>query len=226
MTISPRIWEFPTLPIQGQIFHVPGAAMEGGLTSGGARIVTPEPGGFAMLEIQLALTVTEWDYPRASWLMSKMNGQVFRIRLAPTPQIAWSRNRNSQGVPWDQGLLWSNLQDWEGDLSGVFTTAALAGSNQLVADLTGLNQSAQYGHVIGHGNSCYMIDEIEYDGDIATMTVTPPLRRDVAVNDAAMLRPWFLGRISNPSEVIAMYEAANAGHIQIGKIIFNEAIEP
>lgn len=226
MTITPRIWPFPTLPVSGMLFHVPGAVVDGGLTTGGARIVSPEPGGFSVLEMQMAMQINEWEYPTASWLMSKLNGQVFRVRLAPTPQVAWSRRRLAENVPWDAGLLWSNQQEWEGDFSGNFTTAASEGTNELVVDLTGVGQVLQQGHVIGHTNNCYMVDEIEYDGDIATIITNPPLRRDIAVGDAAPLRPWFLGRIGNGTEVRSMYNSSENGNIQLGKIVFNEAIEP
>lgn len=226
MTINPRIWEFPTLPISGQLFHVPGAAVQGGLTSGGARIISPEPGGFAVLEIQMALQIREWEYPSASWLMSKLNGQIFRARLAPTPQVAWSARRNASGVLWDSDLLWSNQQAWEGDFSAIYSATALEGTAEVTVDMTGVTGAVQAGHVIGHGNACYIVDEIEYDGDVATMALNPPLRRDIAINDAAPLRPWFLGRVGNAPEVLSMYESANNGTIQLGKIILNEAIEP
>lgn len=221
-----RIYQFPTLPISGQLFHVPGAVLAGGLTSGGARIASPEPGGFSMLEIQTSLWVNEWEYPTASWLMSKLNGQVFRVRLAPTPQVAWSQRRQGNiSVPWDDELLWSNQEMWGGDFSAVYATAALEGTSEVTIDLTGAGEVLQNGHVIGHGYSCYTIDDIEYDGDIATATLSPPLRQNVAINDQAPLRPWFTGAIGNPSEVRAMYESSNNGHIQLGKIVLNEVIE-
>lgn len=224
MTVDPKIWEFPTFPISNQLFHSPGQALAGGFTSGGAQIISPEPGGFAMLEIQPSLQVNEWAYPAASWLMSKGNGAILRVRLAPTPQVAWSNRRYGASVLWDTGLLWSNNEAWEGDFSAVFAAATLEGATQVTIDLTGVGQVLQFGHVIGHGNNTYLIDEIEYDGDIATATINPPARRNIAVNDAAHLRPWFVGRIGNISEVRAAYSASDNGHVQLGKIILNEAI--
>ena len=224
MTITPRVWEFPTFPISKQLFHVPGGAIQGGLTAGSAQIITPEPGGFGVLEIQPALR-NEWDYPISSWLMSKGNGQVLRVRLAPTPQVAWSRRRgNSASVPWDGGLLWSNQQEWEGDFAATFASAALEGSTEVTIDLTGVGQILQIGHVIGHGNSTYGIDEIEYSGTMAQVALTLPLRRDVAIGDPAYTRPWFTGRISNISEAISTYDSENNGNLQIGKLILNEAV--
>jgi hypothetical protein len=224
MTITPRVREFPTFPISKQLFYVPGAAVQGGLTSGSAQIITPEPGGFGVLEIQPSLR-DEWTYPISSWLMSKGNGHIFRVRLAPTPQVAWSRRRgNAVNVSWDDGLLWSNQQEWEGDFAATFASVALEGSTEVTIDLTGVGQILQMGHVIGHNYNTYGIDEIDYDGDTATAVLTLPLRRDVAVGDAAFTRPWFTGRIRNVSEALATYDAENNGSIQIGKLILDEAV--
>lgn len=227
MTISPRVWNFPTFKISEQLFRVPGQAVAGGFTSGGAQFVEPEPGGFGVLDIKPSLITSEWNYPLASWLMSKTNGHIFRVRLAPTPQIAYSRNRGQSAVLWDEDLLWSNLQAWEGDFSGVYALDALEGSTEVVIDLTGVGAVVQVGHVIGHEtHSCYMVDEIEYEDDVATITVNPPLRRDVTTGDSAPLRPWFTGRIGNPGDFLSVYKASDVGHIQLEKITLHEAIVP
>lgn len=222
MTITPRIREFPTFPISKQLFHVPGAATDGGLTRGGAQIITPEPGGYGVLEIQPAMR-NEWEFPISSWLMSKGNGQILRVRLAPTPQVAYSRRRGVSAVPWDTGLLWSNQQAWEGDFSARYMSAAPEGTLEVVVDMTGVGQILQVGHVLGHGNNTYLVDEISYNGNTASIVYSSPLRRDVAVNDPAHLRPWFLGRISNMQEALATYDAENNGNIQVGKLVLNEA---
>lgn len=78
-----KIYAFPTFRIETQLFHVPGAGYDGGLTAGGAQFITPEPGGFGVLEMAPALIDTEWDSPLASWIMSKISGQIFRARMAP-----------------------------------------------------------------------------------------------------------------------------------------------
>lgn len=228
MTIDPKVWTFPTFPISKQLFHVPGAAADGGFTSGGARITSPEPGGFGVLEIQPAMQVDEWRYPISSWLMSKGNGQILRVRLAPTPQIVSRRT----SVPWGMESIypdapWSNLQNWEGDLTAVYVTAALEGTSTLVVDMSSLGSLFQVGHVIGHAFETYLIDEIEYDeAGYATLAVTPPLRRDVAINDIVTFRSWFTGSIANPGDFRNTYDAENVGNIQLNKIILNEVIVP
>lgn len=217
-----KIYSFPTFRVETQLFHVPGAGYDGGLTSGGAQLITPEPGGFSVLEIQPALIRTEWDAPLASWIMSKTNGQVFRVRLAPSPQVAYSKARGLTAVPWSNGQAWSNQEDWEGDFTARYSAAALKGSVTTTFDMTGVGPIAGPGHVIGHDGDSYLIDEISYNGNVATAIITPPLRRDIAAGDNCYLRPWFTGRISNGSEVRAAYN--NLGHVKPGRIVLQEAV--
>lgn len=217
-----KIYQFPTFRIESQLFHSPGAGYDGGLTAGGAQFITPEPGGFAVLELAPALIDTEWDAPLASWIMSKISGQVFRVRLAPSPQIAFSRQRGMTAVPWSNNQTWSNQQNWDGDFTARYAASGLRGSVAVTIDLTGVGPIVGPGHVIGHDYESYLVDEVTYNGDIATAIVTPPLRRDIAPGDNCYLRPWFTGRISNGADIRAAYD--NMGHVKPGNIILQEAV--
>jgi len=217
-----KIYQFPTFRIETQLFHSPGAGYDGGLTSGGAQFITPEPGGFGILEMAPAIIETEWDFPLASWVMSKISGQVFRVRLAPSPQIAYSKKRGMTAVPWDNGQSWSNQEDWDGDFTGIYSAAGLKGAVTMSFDLTGVGPIVSPGHVVGHDYDTYLIDEISYVGDVATAIVTPPLRRDIAVGDNCYLRPWFTGRISNGGEIRSAYNSM--GHVKPGNIVLQEAV--
>lgn len=217
-----KIYQFPTFRLESQLFHAPGAGFDGGLTSGGAQLITTEPGGFSVLEMTPALIDTEWDAPLASWIMSKISGQVFRARLAPSPQIAFSRQRGMVAVPWSNGQTWSNQQNWDGDFTATYAAAALKGSLEVKFDLTGVGPIVGPGHVIGHDYSAFGIDEISYNGDVATALLTNPLRGDIAPGDNCYLRPWFTGRISNGAEIRAAYDAM--GHVKPGRIILQEAV--
>lgn len=217
-----KIYQFPTFRIETQLFHAPGAGYDGGLTTGGAQFITPEPGGFGVLEIQPAIIDTEYDRPLLSWVMSKISGQVFRTRLAPTPQVAYSRRRGMVAVPWSNDQPWSNQENWDGDFTARYSAATLKGAVVMKFDLTGVGPIVSPGHVIGHAFESYLIDEITYDGDIATAIVTPPARRDIAAGDNCFLRPWFTGRISNGADIRAAYN--NLGHVRPGNIILQEAV--
>ncbi len=201
MTVTPKVWTFPAIAIAKQVFYVPGIAAESGYTSGGVRVMTPEPGGFGVLELQLAMKQNEATSPDFSWLMSKTNGDIFKVKLAKTPQVA-------------------------ADISLTYAAAALIGSNQLVINLTGYGAILKPGHLIGHAGECYIIDEVTYAGLIATMKVKPPLRRAVASGDDAFLRPFFTGQIANGSELVQTFDSELNGWIQPPKMILSEVITP
>ena len=221
-----KIHTFPTdLKVSGQLFHVPGAAVEGGFTAGSVRIMSPEPGGRSVLEVQLALR-DEWQAPRMSWLMSKTNGQAFRVRLTKTPQLITS---NSLLAPafnaWPRDEDQWHAPTLKNDLQTVFVTNALEGSNVVVIDIAPIGPIVQPGHVIGHRDHTYMCDDVEYiSATRARITVTPPLRKNVSTGDTCLFTPWFLGTISNGSEITTLYESAQRGHLQPGKIVFSEMI--
>lgn len=234
MTIDYKIWDFPTLDVRSQLFHAPGQAFEGGFTSGGVRVTAPEPGGRAYLEVELSLQVNEWDAPFASWIMSKINGDIFRVPLVRTPQVVstTSLDLGSEvfGLPWAQEgqyleSAWDNDENWSyGDLPIPVTSGALEGSTVVTVDLSEFGQVLKIGHVIGFDDSSYLVDEIEYDDNSATITVKPPFRKDIAVDDEIKLRPVFTGSISNGAEIRAAYEAQNVGYVQPARIIFTEVI--
>lgn len=226
MSITYKVYNFPTFPIAKQLFHVPGAMVSGGFTSGGARISSSEPGGFSVLEIQPSMQVGEWEYPLSSWLMSKINGQILRVRLAPTPQVSTARKTviTADGVPWDNNMPWNNEQNWQGDYSTSFLSASLEGTILSTIDVTGIVGLLQQGHVIGHNNDTYLIDEIEYYGNVASLVTTPPFRRNIVAGDACYLRPYFTGMIANGGEMRNTYDAENAGNIQLNKIVLSEVI--
>lgn len=235
MALSYKILDFPNLPIKAQLFHVPGAALDGGYTSGGARIMSPEPGGRSMLELQLSLHTNEWGNPALSWLMSKINGEIFRVLLTKTPQLLNNFGRNVQLrnlVPWERiGIVnsspWDNGQLWLADGETASSVgSALEGTTVLQIALGEYAGLLMRGHVIGLKNSAYMIDEIEYndDQDIATVTITPPLRNNIAANEDVYFRPYFLGTIANGEEFRQTYDIVNVGHLQPGRLLLKEAI--
>jgi len=68
------------------------------------------------------------------------------------------------------------------------------------------------------------IDNVEYVDNVATLTVSPPLRRNINEYDLILTEPYFTGNISNGAELKTLYEASNVGHIQTNRIIFQEVV--
>jgi len=229
MTIAHKVFYFPQLTIESQLFHVPGAYADGGLTSGGARMFSPEPGGRGVLEVTPSLQVREWETPFASWIMSKTNGEIFKVQMTQTPQIAnvsgFKYPFNRSGVPWNNNQPWNNGKNWNNDGGYVIASnVALEGSIMLTLNTGTLGEILRVGHVIGIGNSAHIIDDIEYDGSTAELKIKPPLRKNVAIDEFIFLRPYFTGMISNGSEIRNSYDASNVGQIRLNRIIFDEVI--
>lgn len=227
MSVSYRIFDMPELPVSGQVFYCAGSAVEGGFTSGGVSVFSPEPGGRGTLEIQYSYQIGEWDNPFISWLMSKINGQLLRYRLVPTPQLCVRSiiTGTAEGVNWNNLKPWDNKEKWsnfEGALEA--DRSSLQGSIILYLDMGSYGKALKPGHVIGFKNSSYKIDEVSYQGGIATVTITPPLRNEIKKKDRIQLRPYFVGRIINGDEIKQMYEASEVGNIKPGRIVLGEAI--
>lgn len=216
-----KIYDFPSIPISKQIFYVPGAAIDGGLTTGGVQMRSPEPGGFGVLEIHPSFQTREWRTPFASWLMSKTNGEYLRVRLAPTPQIASAKWRDVNR----DDLLRLGPTDPKQEMFVRALSSALPGTTQVSVDCSMTGPILAVGHVIGHGDSAtYLIDDVQYVGLTANLTVKPPFRSAVSIGAEMPLRPHFIGVIANGNEIRATYDAENAGAIQLPKIILNEVI--
>lgn len=225
-------WPRSIIP-SGQAFRVPGQAVDGGFTTGGARTFSPEPGGRALLE---------WTFnyqgkvaaPRLfSWLMSKVsNGSIFRLRLLPSAQLISGSELGVEvpagyeedGVPWDGDLYWDNDLGWEFEVGAAATAIALEGSTTIAIDMTGMALDLGHGHAIGFGGSAYIVDDIEYSGSIATITVTPPVRKAVAVGDFVTFSPDFYGVCMDPETFKSLFDPS--GIIRPGSIKFAEAILP
>jgi len=204
MTISHTIWDFPNLNVKAQLLRVPGFAFEGGLTVGGARISSPEPGGRAVLEMQLSLATKERTAPEVSWLMSMTNGHIFKVLLKRTPQLVALPNEVSTTM--------------------TANAAALEGAAILTVNTGAFGTILKRGHVIGHDNYSYVIYDVSYAGAIATVKLSPALRKPVASGATIRLRPYFLGSIANGDEFKAWYEAGNNGHIETGRLLLHETV--
>jgi hypothetical protein len=233
MALTYKVWDFPSFGIQSQLFYAGGAAYEAGFTAGGSRLLSPEAGGRSYLEIELSLQVNEYDNPITSWFLSKMsNGTIFKIPLTKTPQLVTDEalNISVNTVQWNEsGILpfsdWDNNQPWKADGINYLINANYLEGETTIEILTGeIGNILKAGHVIGIGNSSYIIEDISYTSTIATIDIIPPLRKNVVENDEVKTRPFFVGSVTNASEVKTSYSKENNGHIQPSRILFSEVI--
>jgi len=230
--ITPAIYDWPSgIVPAGMLFHAGGQATGGGLTVAGVLVQNPEPGGRAALD--MAFNYVKLGYQRrlASWLMSKAsNGSVFRVRLAnslqlvPLADLGLSLPNDYQtiGVPWDGDLYWDSDLGWQYDVGALATAVALEGTSTLVIDMSAYALGLYEGHVIGHQDRAYMVDAIDYAGSIATITVSPPLRVEVAIGDYITFRPRMMGTVQDPAGLRSLVDSAD--NLRLGSITVIEAL--
>ena len=220
MSITYTVLDFPQIGIKGQVFYCPGSYTEGGITSGGAIVSSFEPGGYGMLDIAPARRDESVTDPEISWLMSQTNGQIFRVLLTTTPQTLTERTINDRAVAQYPTTLFAKRS-----LRSTFTDDALKGSRTVKIDTSEIGPSLKRGHLIGHNNSCYMVDSVTYEtSGEATVIVNPPLRSAIAIDDVVRFTPFFTGQIINGAEIRASYDSANNGAIDLPTIRMREVI--
>jgi len=225
-----EVYDWPSaLMPASQLFRVPGAATDGGFTTGGARVMSPDIGGRAVLD----WTFNAQQHPSAqrlfSWLVSKVgSGHVFRLPVITSGQLVQAGDIGvdptlfETAVPWDDGTLFDDGTGWEAEV-GAFTVAtALEGATVIVLDMAGMVEGLGHGHAIGILGRTYLVDDISYLGGGATITVTPPLRTDVDVGDFVTFRPRMYGTCVDAESFKSMFDLS--GVIRPGTISFAEAI--
>lgn len=233
MSLSYKVYDWPPLIRSRQFFHSGGQAYEGGFTSGGARVLTPEPGGRGILNIEFNLQLRDMKAnPIVSWVGTMIaNGNIFRIPIGCTPQLVKLTDLGvevvADGLPWaSDGMLpegpWDNGQNWAFDVGAGAASTALAGTTILEIDMGELLPGLRHGHLIGHEDVTYLVEDIAYDGSVATIAVNPPLRKPVSQGEFITFRPKMLGIARNPEAFRSLYEPSNL--IRLGSVEFVEAL--
>lgn len=224
-------WPQSVIPMD-QLFRVPGQATQGGFTTGGARVMSPEVGGRALIEWTFGTQKESTDAARLySWLISKVsNGHIFRLPMWNSRQLVRIADLgllvppgyDGRGVPWEGGINWSNGMGWAFEPGALTTAIGLEGTTTVIIDMGTLLPGLGHGHVIGIADRGYLVDDIEYDGQIATVTVTPPLRADISEGDFVTFRPVMYGTCVDPESFKALFDRGM--WIRPGSITFAEAI--
>ena len=235
MTINYKIYDWPSAvkPTE-QLFFSGGQLVEGGFTSGGARMMYPEPGGRSVLELTFDYQQNYNPDPIVSWLITMIrNGNIFRVPIRYSPQLVRRDNLmiddtlELSGLPWSEAGQtvegpWSNDQNWLYSPAIEASATALEGSLTFQVDFTELGNILQLGHLIGHLDYTYLVEDIEYVGSIATITVNTPLRKNIAQGDFITFRPKMLCVARNPDNLRGTYNAADL--IKLGSLELLEVI--
>lgn len=233
--IVPAVFDWP-LPFWRGIFFAGGQAIDGGFTSAGVQVLSPEPGGRAYMDVAFR-TMAECDTLAAAWVASiGRNGAVWRVPVFNSTQLvspaalgvdaAW----DTLGVPWAHDQPWSNGLGWAFEPSAAVSAPAPDGAISVTVDTAGLGRVIERGHVVGFRSgekvSAHHVDLIDYSGAAATLTISPPLRFDVAADARMSLRPKMLATIRDADGFRAMFERGRhrGEYMTPGNATFVEAI--
>jgi hypothetical protein len=219
-----------TIRPYAEFYNPGGQTDQGGLTLGGFRFEQPEPGGRGALRMQFPHFHDPQSETDASWTIARIrNGAVMRIRMSATSQLVSAEDLggSDDGLPWSGGLLWANGEPWEWSPRALVSTDALRGAVQFSADLSDFGRVVRIGHVIGlqSGNLdfAHEVMDVSYDeADVATFTVSPPLRRAVTAGDDLLFRPRIMAVCRNPGSAFGGMEVGQ--YIKIGDLEFEEAL--
>lgn len=218
MTVTPQIfnWRPEVAPIN-QRFRAGGTSIDGGITTGGVSVQSPEPGGRAELDMDFVTFANESTNREASWTISRiLNGNVMRVPIYyPSVQLVSNTALGITGTEtllWNNNLPWANLLGWEYRPSAAIDTGGLEGATSFVVTTGGgLQNCIERGHVLGFCIAGYdwahVVLDVSYNsaGDRATCTVEPPLRRDVATTDRVLFRPSMLATCVNARDVAGQF---------------------
>jgi hypothetical protein len=227
----------PSLCPKLQVFRAGGQSRDGGMTLGGAMVSNPEPGGRGFLRMSF---VPFWRGEQrntdASWTISRLlNGNVMRVKLSWSAQLvsgvalgmAASAGEALEGNPWANEQPWANDENWRGNPWVPVSAPALAGVETFQADLSSIGQILRIGHLVGFFLDGYdfthEVMDVTYDeNNVASISVSPPLRRPLTPTDVMLFRPSMLATCQNPSEISV--DSPRLRYISLGPINFVEFI--
>lgn len=233
MAYQPTIydWRRSLVPLD-QVLRAGGEAVAGGLTLGGALIENPEPGGRA--ELMMAFPRSYSNPATAldvSWTISRiLNGAILRVRLYASVQLvsgaALGAPVAERGQPWANGGPWGSGQNWAFEPTAPVAADATRGASQVQVDLSDFGEVLAVGHVVGFTLGSYsfahVVMDCEYQGDTATLQISPPLRRSVSTGDQMQFRPSMLVQCRNGPEVMGGFGLRRLGALNAA--LFVEAL--
>ncbi|GLQ36755.1 hypothetical protein GCM10007908_03750 [Rhizobium albus] len=187
------------------------------------------PGGRVQMSMEFAYWQRTVDIEAVSWLTSKLRGNIFRVPIPPSVQVARNADLGLAstdylaGIPFDGDVFFDEGVgfDFEPTLDTIGT--ALEGTTSVVIDETRWPGLLRYGKWIGIGFGAYHIADLDRSGSTVTVEIEPPLRRDVAAGEFVSLRPSLICQARDASSFASMFEPADL--IQPGSLVLTEVID-
>jgi len=213
MVYVPKVFTWrPQLVPKSQLFVAGGSSTAGGLTLSGVSSETLSIGGRSSLLMSFNTLKREAN-AAASWTYSRVrNGAVFCIPIRLGDQLvpaALLDPPTTDGIPWANAQPWATGENWEWNPTAP-VTAASRGAVEVTVDLSDYGQVIEPGHVVGFSDGGYrfahMVMDVEADGDDATLTLEPPLRRALTSESRLQFRPSITAMCVNPDAFAGAFE--------------------
>lgn len=169
------------------------------------------------------------DAAWAAWIIQNLRRGWFSVPLLTCPQLCngaalvAAEAAYAQGLPFSTEEYFSTGYGFRFNPTVDVSTGVLEGNSVVVLDESRYPDELTHGKIFGMGRAVYHVNEIERDGDLATVTFSPPARRDIEVGEEATLRPSLICKPADVSSFINAFEPADL--IQPGELVMNEVVD-
>ena len=213
--------------LNGVVVWSSGAFEQGRLSFAEVDNTYRVPGGRIMAKATFAKIGPEtlnWYH----WLCGVLKGNTFRLPLDKSGQVATSAAMTAAAATYATGIPFSNNQPFSTGYGFQFQPTAdvvstvLEGETTVTLDLVRWPGVLTLGKLFGLGYGVYHVQEIEYDGTVATITFDPPARRDILAGELAELRPTLFCKATNPDaflEAVQYARIASPGSLTLREVV-------
>lgn len=226
--MTEQIYDWPTAAMPRRVlFRSGGAVEEVSFSASSAEHFTPVVGGKSFLTLEYE-GLGAASLKIVSWLQDMLARRaLFRIPVKTKTYLASRADLGLDevpdgGMPWSGGQVWSSGNGWANPPLVSVAEPALEGALTVIVRMGPLRNSLAMGDVIGYFGGIHKIDRVSYAGNVATLTLFTPLRRDLAAGEDLTLRPSLTGRCENPEPFMAMFQYGK--WVKPGSITFREAL--
>lgn len=219
-------WPRSIVP-SSSIVHAPQSSAEAAISFGHYENTGFVAGSRNILSMNFA-AYSESNARLCAWLLQNSRA-LFRVPVWKSPQLVGNDVLGLGINPFPQGVPFSPDVFFAGDVGFKFTPSmnvaaiALEGKTSIEIDTSRYPKVLEIGHVFGLGFCAYHVREIEYSGNIAAVKITPPLRRDVEIEEFVSLRPSVICRAKSMQNFKSMFDPA--GIIRPGSLEMLEVID-
>lgn len=222
------LYDWPkTIVPSSSIVHAPQSSAEASVSFGHYENTGFVAGSRNVLSMSFA-AFSESNARLCAWVLQNSRA-IFRVPVWKSPQLVADDVLGLSVDPFPQGVPFSSGAFFAGDVGFNFTpgvtvaAAALEGETSIKIDTGRYPKVLGMGHVFGMGFCTYHVREIEYSQNVATVKFTPPLRRDMEIEEFVSLRPSVICRAKNMQNFKSMFDPA--GIIRPGSLEMLEVID-